>query len=328
MKSEDLYNPEKVNNPYICYYYASTSNCKIVYYEWDNCWKKRLRQISFSPREIDPIRCVLTFRKIASSFGELLPYEPSKKYDNGIYTYFKGAYKGNVTVLDMNSAYLFALTQPLADWETRTEVKAEDVFNKSYDYYCFENDLHRLMFYKEDQERMVGAMLWAGVRIYGYKASCHYLETAKELYRLKTQVNKERYKNVANIAVGCMHKHSEKQNNSTLAASLYAWFEWNIDNLVAKFEKKGYNVIMVSTDSVKIAGDYKEEDNIVTIGSELGEFKYEYKGPAEYYSSGHYSEKTEKWKGKPQYMIDGHKPCQFVNNIEKELEIYEKYFVL
>lgn len=267
----------------------------------------------------------MTFKKIANKYGELLPYEPHKYYTNGIYTYYSGSYSGYITILDMNSAYLHALRQPLADWDTRTEIGVRQVWSKDYDYYCFENDLHCEMFYKEDIDRMTGAMLWAGVKIYGYKASIHYFETAKELYRLKVEVDKERYKNVANIAVGCMHKRSGTQNNTTLASSLYAWFAWHIDNLVATFEKKGYNVVMVTTDSVKIVGKYNEADDVVKIGSGLGEWKVEYEGNAQYHSEGHYEEARIKWKGKPKYMIDGNKRCQFIDNLEEELPIYEKY---
>ena len=270
---------------------------------------------------------MLAFRKIAKSFGELEPYEPHKYYTNGIYSYYKKAYDGYVTVLDMNSAYLYALTQPLADWGTRTEVDVKDVFDKNYEFYCFENDLHCEMFYKEDIVRMTGAMLWADVKIYGYKARLYYQETAKELYRLKREVNKEKYKNIANIAVGCMHKRSGSQNNTTLAASLYAWFAWYIDNLVVKFEKKGYNVIMITTDSIKLQGKYNIEDNIVPMGDGLGEFKLEYAGEAKYLSVGHYEEERVKWKGKPAYMQNGRNKCLFVENLEEEKEIYETYAI-
>lgn len=293
-------------------------------------FKKRLREISFSKREIDPLRCVLTFRKIANSYGELLDYEqPNRVYSNGVYCYYKSSYKGYSTALDMNSAYLYALKQPLADWETRTECTFDDVYKGKYDFYSFENPLHCEMFYKMDYERMLSALLWADIKIYGYTASVHYEKTANELYRLKKEVNKERYKNVANIAIGCMHKHSGKQNNSTLAASLYAWFAWYIDFLVGEFEKKGYNVIMITTDSIKIQGKYNPEDNVVKLGDGLGEFKIEFEGDAEYFSEGHYRQANDiKWKGKPLYMIEGYPVCKFIDNLEKELPIYEKYAIV
>lgn len=323
-----MYDPLKVNKRWNVYYFATTSSCKIIYYEEENGkLKKKLREISFSKPEIDPLRCVLTFKSIANRYGELLPYEPNKWFHNGVYTYYSGKYSGYTTALDMNSAYLYALTQPLADWETRTECTFEDVISKKYDYFCFENSLNCVMFYKEDYFKMVGANLWADVKIYGYKASRHYVKTAEELYRLKCTVDKEKYKNVANIAVGCMHKHSGTQNNTTLAASLYAWFEWHIDNLVAKFKEKGYRVIMITTDAIKIAGKYNPEDNLVKLGNGLGEFKIEYEGEANYYTQGHYQEDKIKWKGKPAYMIDGFKRCKFVDNIEEEKPIYEKYAI-
>lgn len=327
VNSGDLYNNELTTDLGTAYYFKTSANCKIVYFEFDGKWRKRLRQISFSQKEIDPISCVLTFKKIAKSFNEQIPYEPNKAYSNGIYTYYKGRYSGYVTVLDMNSAYLYALSQPLADWDTRQEVSTKQVWNKEFDFYCFENDLHCEMFYKEDTDRMSGAMLWADVKIYGYKASRHFVKTAQELYRLKCEVNKEKYKNVANIAVGCMHKRNGKQNNTTLASSLYAWFAWHIDNLVASFKKKGYNVIMVTTDSIRIAGKYNPKDNLVKIGTGLGEFKVEYEGEAKYHSQGHYEESKVKWKGKPQYMIDGWPKCDFIENIKEELPIYEKYAI-
>lgn len=269
----------------------------------------------------------MTFRKIASKYNENIPYEPSKIYTNGVYTYYKRAYSGYVTVLDMNSAYLYALTQPLADWETRQEVSVKEVLDKSYDYYCFENEFHCEMFYKEDKDRMIAAMLWINVKIYGYKSKLYYQQTARELYRLKCEVNKEKYKNVANIAVGCMHKRSGKQNNTTLAASLYAWFAWYIDNLVEKFTKMKYNVIMITTDSIKIEGKYHPEDNIIELGTGLGQFKVEYEGEAKYISEGHYEESKVKWKGKPLYMQEGYTKCQFVDNIKEERKIYEKYAI-
>jgi hypothetical protein len=327
-RSEELFVPENVDKVWNAYYFKTNTSCRIIYYELeDGKWRKRLREISFSPRDIDPVKCVLTFRKIAKTYGELLDYEPNKHYTNGIYTYYKKAYKGYVTVLDMNSAYLYALKQPLADWQTKTECTFDDVYNMRYDFFSFENDLHCEMFYKHDYLAMLGASMWADVKIYGYKASIHYEKTADELYRLKTQVNKYKYKNIANIAVGCMHKHSGNQNNTTLAASLYAWFAWHINDLVVKFEKKGYNVIMVTTDSIKIKGKYNPEDNLLKLGNGLGEFKVEYEGEAEYISTGHYKERDVKWKGKPQYMIDGYSRCTFVDNIEKELEVYEKYAI-
>ena len=101
-----------------------------------------------------------------------------------------------------------------------------------------------------------------------------------------------------------------------------------IDYLVDSFEEKGYNVIMVNTDSIKIEGKYNRSDNLVTIGDGLGEFKVEYEGMAEYISEGHYKEQREKWKGKPAYMIDGYSRCKFIENIEEELEIYEKYAII
>ena len=269
----------------------------------------------------------MTFRKIARAYNELVDYEPDKKYTNGIYTYYTKPYKGYVTVLDMNSTYLWVLSQPLADYTTREECTFEDVRSGKYDYYCFENAMHCEMFYKENYLGMLGASLWAEVKIYGYKAKVFYEKTSRELYRLKKEVNKEKYKNVANIAVGCMHKHSGTQNNTTLAASLYAYFEWYINDLVEKFKNKGYNVIMVTTDSVKIAGKYNIDDNLLAIGDGLGEFKVEYEGEAEYLSQGHYTEAQVKWKGKPQYMIDGYKKCKFIENIDEELEVYEKYAI-
>lgn len=322
-----MYDPMNVRYTSNVYFTRSTSNCKIIYYEYDGKWRKRLREISFSPKEIDPIKCVLTFKKIAKSYDELLPYEPNTPYSNGIYTYYKGEYKGYITALDMNSAYLWALCQPLADWETKTECTRKEVWSKKYDFYCFENALHREMFYKEDIKRMRGAMLWADVKIYGFRASIHYEKTAKELYRLKCEVNKEKYKNIANIAVGCMHKHNGKQNNTTLAASLYAYFAWYIDNLVDIFTKKGYNIIMITTDSIKIEGKYNEEDNLISIGDGLGQFKYEYEGQAKYFSSGHYEEGTVKWKGKPEYMRLGYAKCKFIENIDKEKKIYEEFAI-
>lgn len=226
----------------------------------------------------------------------------------------------------MNSAYLFALSNKLADWESCREVTKEQVFKKEYDFYSFENPVHCEMFYKEDMFKMQSAMLWSDVKIYGYKGKNYYPNTIKELYKLREK-DKERYKNVANIAIGCMHKHTGKQNNTTLAASLYAFFAWYIDDLVAKFTKSGYNVIMITTDSIKIAGTYNQDDNIVTLGDGLGEFKIEFEGDAEYYSEGHYQENRVKWKGKPQYMIDGHRKCLFVDNIEEERKIYVKYSI-
>ena len=329
LKSGELFDADKVSNPWICYYSRTTSSCRIVYYDFYGGKRhKKVRQISFSRKEIDPVKCVLEFRKIAKSFDELVPYEPNVPYSNGVYVYYKKNYKGYVTVLDMNSAYLYALSQPLPDWRTKTPCTLSDVWSGKYDYYCFENLLHREMFYKEDKLKMQGAMLWADVKIYGFKGKVFYEKTAKELYRLKCEVNKEKYKNIANIAVGCMHKHSGKQNNTTMAAGLYAWFAWKIDNLVDKFEKKGYKVIMVNTDSIKIEGKYNRAHNLVPIGDGLGEFKVEYEGMAEYVSEGHYKEQREKWKGKPAYMIDGYPRCKFIENIEEEKEIYEKYAVI
>lgn len=329
LKSGELFDANKVSNPWICYYSRTTSSCRIVYYDfYGGKWHKKLRQISFSRKEIDPVKCVLEFRKIAKSFDELVPYEPNVPYSNGVYVYYKKNYKGYVTVLDMNSAYLYALSQPLPDWRTKTPCTLSDVWSGKYDYYCFENLLHREIFYKEDKLKMQGAMLWADVKIYGFKGKVFYEKTAKELYRLKCTVNKEKYKNIANIAVGCMHKHSGKQNNTTMAAGLYAWFAWKIDNLVDKFEKKGYKVIMVNTDSIKIEGKYNRAHNLVPIGDGLGEFKVEYEGMAEYISEGHYKEQREKWKGKPAYMIDGYPRCKFIENLEEEKEIYEKYAVI
>lgn len=269
----------------------------------------------------------MTFKKIAKGYDELLPFEPNKKYTNGVYTYFNKPYKGKSTVLDMNSAYLWALSQPLADWQTATEVSKKDIFKGEYDYYSFENELHCEMVYKLDSTRLAGAAIWEDVKIYGYKASRHYVKTAEELYRLKCEVNKEKYKNVANIAIGCMHKRTGNQNNTTLAASLYAYFAWYIDNLVEKFSQKGYNVIMITTDSIKIRGDYHEEDNLVELGNKLGQFKYEYDGEAEYLTEGHYVEDKVKWKGKPKYLIQGNKICNFIEDIEEEKEIYEKYAI-
>lgn len=327
MKSGDLFDADKVSDVDTVYYTRSSSGCRVIYYEMEDKIRKKLREISFSPREIDSLKCVLTFRKIAETYNENIPYEPDKHYTNGVYTYYKRNYEGYVTVLDMNSAYLWALSQPLADWTTRTEVTRKQVYDKEFDYYCFENDIWCHMFYKDSQEEMAAAMLWADVKIYGYKSKLYYQKTTRELYRLKTTVNKEKYKNVANIAVGCMHKRSGKQNNTTLAASLYAFFEYYIHNLVAKFEKKGYNVIMITTDSIKVAGEYHPEDNLVTLGDGLGEFKIEFQGKGVYYSVGHYEESKVKWKGKPLYMIEGYPQCQFIDNLEKEREVYEKYAI-
>lgn len=326
--SETLYNARMVNNVFKIYFYRTTSNCKIIYYEFKNGkWHKTLREISFSPKEIDPVKCVLDFRRVASKYGENIGYEPDNKYSNGVYSYYRSGYSGEVTVLDMNSAYLWALSQPLADWTTKVECTLLDVWQKKYDFYLFENELHREMVYKEDKYKLQGCMIWSDVKIYGFNSKLFYQETCKELYRLKTEVNKERYKNVANIAVGCMHKHNGKQNNTTLVASLYAFFEWYIKALVEKFKENNYNVIMITTDSIKIKGDYQEKDEVVKIGTGLGEFKIEYKGLAKYISEGHYEEDKVKWKGKPLYMIEGNPKCLFIDNIDKEKKIYEKYAI-
>lgn len=326
--SSELYTPSIVCDVFKVYYNATSSGCKIIYYEWENDkWHKTLRQISFSPKEIDPTQCVLDFRRIAAKYDENIGYEPDNKYTNGVYSFYKGGYNGNATVLDMNSAYLWALSQPLADWTTKVKLKIKDIWKKEYDYYLFENELHREMVYVEDEYKLQACTLWSDIKVYGFKSKLFYQETCKELYRLKTEVNKERYKNVANIAVGCMHKHSGKQNNTTIAASLYAFFEWYVKALVEKFEKYNYNVIMITTDSIKIRGIYNEEDHVVELGDGLGEFKVEYKGNAKYLTEGHYEEEKVKWKGKPQYMIEGYTKCEFVNNIEKEKKIYEKFAI-
>lgn len=327
--SSILYDKYEVTNPWTVYYYRTISGCKIVYYnKVKSKFKKCFNEISFSKRTADPVRCVIEFRKIAKGFNELLPFEPDKVFTNGVYTYFKGKYKGYSTALDMNSAYLYALKQPLPDWETRTECTFDDVYKQKYDFYCFENPLHCEMFYRKDYARMLAAHHWSDLKIYGYKASVHYEKTCNELYRLKKEVNKERYKNVANVAIGCMHKRSGEQNNSTLAAGLYAWFAWYIDFLVDCFEKKGYHVIMITTDSIKIKGKYNQEDNIVKIGTGLGEFKVEFEGESEYISEGHYRQANDtKWKGKPLYQLEGYPICKFIENIEEELPIYEKYSV-
>ena len=266
------------------------------------------------------------FRKIAKSYGELVPFEPNKKFTNGVYTYFKSGYKGYVTALDMNSAYLYALTQPLADYTTRTEVNWYDVAKKEYDYYCFENDVHCEMMYKDDPA-IQGTILWTNCKVYGYKGRRYFTKTCEELYRLKTEVNKEKYKNVANITVGCMHKRSGKQNNTTIAASLYAWFEYYIKDLVNKFESKGYKVISLSTDCIKLKGKYNAADEVVKLGNGLGEFKIEYEGEAQYISQGHYIEDKVKWKGMPQYLINGYSRCNFIDTPEEERKIYEKFAI-
>lgn len=326
--SADLYDRDKVSDISCAYYYRTAANCKIIYYEYsENRWRKRLREISFMPKSVNPVQCVLTFKSLAKAYNEQVPYEPNKIYTNGIYTYYSGNYDGYATVLDMNSAYLYALTQPLADWTTRTEIPLDQLFKTDFDYYCFENDIYCQMFYKENREGIIAACLWADVKVYGYKAKLYYQQTARELYRLKCEVNKEKYKNIANITIGCMHKRNGKQNNTTLAASLYAWFEWYIKTLVNKFENKGYKVIMISTDSVKIRGHYNQEDNIVELGTGLGQFKIEYEGTAQYHSVGHYVENEIKWKGKPQYMRDGYSKCEFISNLRKEKKIYETYSV-
>lgn len=269
---------------------------------------------------------MLTFRRIASKYDENINYEPHNYYTNGVHLYFKGQHKGYVTVLDMNSAYLYALSQPLADWETKTEVNIKDVFINDYDYYLVENDIHRKMFYKNDIEGITSTFLWKDSKIYGFKSKLYYQNTIKELFELRKK-DKTRYKNVANVAIGCMHKRSGKRNNTTLASSLYAWFEWYINDLVKKFENKGYNVIMITTDSIKISGKYDLNDNIVKIGEGLGEFKIEYEGEAEYINSGHYTEKKVKWKGVPEYMRNGASRLMFIDNIEEEYKVYEKYAV-
>ena len=151
----DIYDASKTSNIFKAYYYKTTSSCKLVYYDYDNNKvRKKLREISFSPKEIDVLKCVFTFRHIASEQGELLGYDPSPVFSNGVYTYFNRGYKGYVTVLDMNSAYLYALKQPLADWHTRTECTIEDVSKRKFDYYSFENDLHKEMVYKLNNNKL------------------------------------------------------------------------------------------------------------------------------------------------------------------------------
>lgn len=327
VNKDDLYIRDKVYNVYNAYFYRNVTCCKIIYYTWkDNRWKKNLKEISFSPRDINPVYCVATFQKIAKKYNELLPYEDTKVFDNGVYTYFARPYKGYCTALDMNSAYLYALTQPLADYTTRVEVNPMDVGKREYDYYSVENSLLREMYHKDDDE-LKSALLRADIRVFGYKAKRHFIKTAEELYRLKCEVNKEKYKNVANIYVGCMHKHNGKRNNATLAASLYAWFANYIQKLVKKFNAKGYEVVSLSTDCVKIKGKYNIEDNVVTIGNGLGEFKIEYEGEAEYISQGHYVEDKIKWKGRPQYLIKGYKKCNFIDISEEERRIYEEFAI-
>ena len=283
-----------------------------------------MREISFIKKSADPLKCVLAFKKIANKYNECIPNDSSPVFHNGVYTYYKGAFSGFVQVYDMNSAYLWALSQPLADVSTKTPCSIKDVYNKKFDYFSFENELHRIMFYKNQIEEMQAASLWIDVKIYGYKSKVFFAKTAAELYKLKS-INKEFYKNVANLTVGCMHKRSGKNNSATLAASLYAFFQYYISNLVALLKKNNYNVIMVTTDSVKIAGVYNKNDNILKIGNNLGEFKLEYEGNATYYTIGHYEENNIKWKGKPQYIRDGCKPCKFIENIKNEREVYIKY---
>ena len=325
MTHDDLTDKNKVDKIYNVYYAKTATWCKLVYYDYeDGKIKKRLRQINFTPRELDPIKCVLKFMKIANSFNEPIPKDDSPVFHNGIYTYFKGKYNGYIEVYDMNSAYLWALTQPLADVTTKTECSIKDVIQKKYDYYSFENPLHRIMYYKEQVDDIQGAFFWDELKIYGYKSKVFFEKTAQKLYELKKK-NKQLYKNVANITVGCMHKRSGKRNSATLAASLYAYFEWYVGNLVYKLKKNKYNVIMVTTDSVKIAGHYDESSNILKIGDGLGEFKLEYKGESNYLSQGHYEEGSIKWKGMPEYLRGGGRPCKFIEELEEERGINEKF---
>lgn len=318
----------------MCYFYRTRSCCKIIYYDLNlktGKLVKRYKEISFKPESAEPTKCVSEFNKIAESFGEKLePEVDSQHYTNQVYSFFKGKYKGETTVLDMNSAYLWALNQPLADYTTKKELTKDEVIgNKEYDYFLFENSIHRLIVYKKHITQLISCLLFENVKIYGFKSKCFFPKTVEKLFYLKKHDDSLLYKNVANIYIGCLHKRSGINNNDTLVSSLYALFHYNIETIVKKFENKGYKVIMVTTDAIKIAGSYNESDNLIQIGDGLGEFKYEFIGEANYESVGHYTEDKVKWKGKPAYLQDGNANCEFINpdKFNEEIKIYEKYAI-
>lgn len=330
VESKDFYNLNKNYNPFVVYFNRTATYCKIIYREIEkDKFVIKLREINFSSKKSNVGRAVIAFRKIQQRFDEMVDYEPNKKYTNTVFSYFERPYEGLVTVLDMNSAYLHALRQPLPDHTTQTKIDLSGALSGDYDYISFENKVHTLMVHKNMRNQLIAASLFENVEIYGYKAKVFYEKTAKQLYKNKVEIDSEFWKNVANFTVGTMHKRSGKKNNTTIAAGIYAWMEYYFTNLIEKFKKKGYHIIMVNTDSIKVKGFYNKEDNLVVLGNNLGEFSIEYVGESKYISEGHYEEDKVYWKGKPRYLHDGrYKVCTFIENLEEEKEIYEKFAIV
>lgn len=341
---EQLYDARVTNNIFNVYLYTTKSECRVIYYALKNnnikSVQKKQVMISFRQKSEDPAYCILQMNHALKRNGESLKADPSEVTNNKIYGYYDSKYGGKhltSTSLDLNSAYIHAFKQVVADWETKTLCDVEDVKNKKYEYYQIEKIrygqvTYRYMYYKENTEELLDLMYLPGYKVYGYEGIYVAQETLQECYD-KRFLNKSEYKkwkNIMVIYIGTFHKRSGKNNRATIASSIYAWMEWYMSSLVQAFKDKGYKVILVNTDAIKIVGEYNTEDNLIPLGEGLGEFKVEYVGESDFITEGHYLEGNKlRWKGMPEYMRDGvTKACKYTfDTLNKEKEIYIKYAI-
>ena len=71
----------------------------------------------------------------------------------------------------------------------------------------------------------------------------------------------------------------------------------------------------------------KIQHQLETITSLKNHCDFEFEGEAKFYSSGHYEDSSIKWKGKPMYLIEGNRRCQFIDNLKEEKKIYDKFAI-
>lgn len=339
---QELYDTKATSNVGNAYAYTTLSECKLIYYTINTTqtkgFQKKQVMISFREKSEDPSYCIQQMNDALKKNDESLGTDPSSVTNNKVFGYYNARNSGKHTVttsLDMNSAYVNAFKQLVADWKTRTLCSYKEVKDKSYDYYQVEREddgeiTYRYMYYKENIEDVLKLLMFPNYKVYGYKGMYVAQKTLEDCYNLRfvDKNNYKKWKNIMVIYIGTMHKRSGKNNRATIASSIYAWMEWYMGLLVKKFKEKGYKVILVNTDAIKFVGTYNNDIEEIVLGEDLGQFKIEHEGTSNFISEGHYEEGNNvKWKGVPEYMRkDGAKPCEFkYETIDKEREIYYEY---
>lgn len=325
----------------VVYVYKTDIKCMLVFYTFG---KRNQLMLTFQRPSMTGTEAFREFKRIAKQFKEELVIDGMEGFKNKVYDYFNPKafnIESEFTSIDQNRCYSYMLMQPVADYRTKTPCSAEDVLKGDHEFYKVEGlllsgDTVNEIVHRDDFER-INKLTSQNLNFYSYESMYFCPKTVKYITDMGNKtINSETYsfyKEVINKFIGFLKANNPKlykTNSATVHASIYARNKVEMQTYVNKFIEKGYTVMLVKTDAIKIVGDYNSEDNLVVLGDNVGEFKIEGNGRGRFISKGnYYFGDIQSHSGVAKYrQHEGEKTDALTfeaKNLNKEMEIIRKY---